>query len=77
MTIELGTMASHVQRCMKKAVKMHLTKDDHEDDSDFRLGASNDPERSGDKKFRPKRAASSRAMNTLHKAFHDEVIYIY
>ncbi|XP_021345176.1 uncharacterized protein LOC110445105 isoform X2 [Mizuhopecten yessoensis] len=65
---DLGFMANTIQRCLKKAVRIHMdkVKDNYEADEEFRIAQSVSTE----KKYRPRRAASSRAMDTLHRAMN-------
>ncbi|XP_060070032.1 chromatin remodeling regulator CECR2-like, partial [Ylistrum balloti] len=68
MESDLGLMAQKLQRCVNKAVRFHMdkVKDNYEADEEFRITQAVRAE----KKYRPKRAASSRAMDTLHRAMN-------
>lgn len=62
---------------LKKYVKRFLKEeptDKYYEDKDFQVGGKTRgmPQNPGDKRYRPKRAASSRAMETVHKALQDD-----
>lgn len=64
-------MASRLQRFVNRLVKQHLEKPTsaYEVDEDFRVSRGGE---TVEKKFRPKRGASSRARDTLRKAMDDD-----
>ncbi|XP_061167049.1 uncharacterized protein LOC133175924 isoform X2 [Saccostrea echinata] len=68
---ELGEMAARLQRFVNRIVKQHLEKHvgAYENDEDFRISRC---EGSVEKRYRPKRGASSRARDTLRRAMDDE-----
>uniref|UniRef100_K1PW96 Cat eye syndrome critical region protein 2 n=1 Tax=Magallana gigas TaxID=29159 RepID=K1PW96_MAGGI len=68
---DLGEMASRLQRFVNRLVKQHLEKPTsaYEVDEDFRVSRGGE---TVEKKFRPKRGASSRARDTLRKAMDDD-----
>lgn len=70
-TVDLGEMASRLQRFVNRLVKQHLEKPSsaYEVDEDFRVSRGGE---TVEKKFRPKRGASSRARDTLRKAMDDD-----
>ncbi|XP_048779537.2 uncharacterized protein LOC125682944 isoform X2 [Ostrea edulis] len=68
---ELGEMAARLQRFVNRIVKQHLEKhaNSYETDVDFHVsGLGGNIE----KKYRPKRGASSRARDTLRQAMDDD-----
>lgn len=66
---DLGMMAQKLQRYVNKAVRVHIdkVKDSYQADDEFRIAQTSVR---AEKKYRPKRAASSRAMDTLHRAMN-------
>lgn len=67
---ELGRMATRLRRFITKCIKIYLDKNDgDDDDEDFHHG--NVPTQT-ERKWRPRRAATSRALDTLRGAFDDE-----
>lgn len=70
-----------MESMLKKYVKRFLREepsDKYYEDKDFLVGnARSMAKNAGEKKYRPKRAASSRAMETVHKAMlSDEEVCI-
>jgi len=63
---------------LKKYIKRFLKEeptDKYYEDKDFQVAgtaARGLPKNGGDKKYRPRRAASSRCMETVHKALHSD-----
>lgn len=68
-------MASNVERFYRKALRKYLPLEDFDSDEDFKVSASTTCKRGKleQGKFRPKRAASSRAMEHLHNAFDEDL----
>lgn len=68
-------MTQKLQRCLNKAVKLYLENDDdyRDEDEDFKMSVQTTEK----KMFRPRRAASSRAMDTLHRAMDDDEFEVF
>jgi len=73
---EFSECARTMERMFKKYVKRFLKEeptDKYYDDKDFIVGGAKAMMKGmGDKRYRPKRAASSRAMETVHKAMQSD-----
>ena len=62
-------MATRLKRCIKRCIKIYIDKNDGDsDDEDFHGAVVMQTE----KKWRPRRAATSRAIDTLRGAFDDD-----
>lgn len=62
-------MATRLRRCINKCIKIFLDKTDEDDeDEDYHTPVLMQTE----KKYRPRRAATSRAMDTIRGAFDDD-----
>ncbi|KAL5006822.1 hypothetical protein ScPMuIL_015628 [Solemya velum] len=71
----LADMASNVERFYRKSLKKYLPVEDFDSDEDFKVASGSVCKRGKQEqnKFRPKRAASSRAMEHLHDAFDEDL----
>lgn len=62
-------MATRLRRYINKCIKIFLDKTDEDDeDEDYHTPISTQTE----KRYRPRRAATSRAMDTIRGAFDDD-----
>lgn len=80
-SVEFSECARNMAVMLKKYVKRFLKEeptDKYYEDKDFQMGGAKAlAKNAGEKKYRPKRAASSRAMETVHKALQsDEEVMI-
>ncbi|XP_052064684.1 uncharacterized protein LOC127704607 isoform X2 [Mytilus californianus] len=66
---ELGRMATRLRKYINKCIKIYIDKtDEDQDDEDFHGSIAVQTER----KWRPRRAATSRALDTIKGAFDDD-----
>ncbi|CAC5395151.1 unnamed protein product [Mytilus coruscus] len=66
---ELGRMATRLRKYINKCIKIYIDKtDEDQDDEDFHGSIAIQTER----KWRPRRAATSRALDTIKGAFDDD-----
>ncbi|XP_052801093.1 uncharacterized protein LOC128231883 [Mya arenaria] len=72
---EFSECARSMELMLKKYIKRFLKDeptDKYYEDKDFHMGVGRTAAAVGEKKFRPRRAASSRAMETVHKALRGQ-----